>query len=117
MHGVAGLVGEGEDVVEDFFLEVHEDVGGAIEPAGGKSTGGFAGVGIAVGPPSPPIGGEAFAEGLGVFAAQGRQRIADEIGGLVPGVTFVDATDDGDIGVVHMDIRDIHARRRRARYL
>ncbi len=103
VHGVAGFVGEGEDMVEDFGLVVHHDVGRAVEAAGGEGAGGFTGVGVAVG---PACGGEAFVESFGVFGAEGGEGVGDGLCGLFPGVVGVDAGDDGGVGVVHADVGD-----------
>ena len=104
VHRVARFVGQGEEVVEDFGLVVHEDVGVAVVGTAAERAALFALVRIAV----APAAGETFFQRGAVFGAERGEGGDDDIHRLLPGVAFFDIAENGEIRVVVVDVRKLH---------
>ena len=99
-----GFVGEREDVVEHVWLVVHQDVRPAVVRAGAERAAAFALIRVAI----APAAGEAFLEHAAVFAAERFERCQHNVDGLFPGVLRIELAENRHVGVVVMDIAQLH---------
>ncbi len=89
------LVREGEDVAQDVFLVVHEDVGFAGEAARGKGARALAAVFVAV----HPAAEQARAQGADVFRAKWGERFGNQVHRLVVAVARPGFGQHGNVDV------------------
>ena len=100
VHGVARLVREGEHVGEDIRFVIHEDVGWTAVAPAGKGAAAFAFRLVAVAPAAAQSGLQ-FAR---VFPAERCGGGNGAVDRLVEGKVRGDLRDEGDVGVVVVDL-------------